>query len=95
MRIVPPIKMHNDSKKEHIDHTERLFDALSLDVALFSKIIVQFYRQYQWQALAHGDGGYSIGGQLSHQEFVLNKTSCTGCSSKNVEKQVIFKDSRG
>ncbi|THZ98585.1 hypothetical protein D6C88_00846, partial [Aureobasidium pullulans] len=49
MRIVPPIKMHNDFKKEHIVHRERLSDALSLDVALLS-----------WQALAHGDGGYSI-----------------------------------
>lgn len=56
----PPIKMHNDFKKEHMDHRERLSDALSLDVALLSVIIVHFYRQYQWQALAHGDGGYSI-----------------------------------
>ena len=42
MRIVPPIKMHDNIEKEHLGHRERLFDTLSLDLALLSKIIVHF-----------------------------------------------------
>jgi hypothetical protein len=42
MRIVPAIKMHNGFEREHVDHRERLVDALSLDLALLSKIIVHF-----------------------------------------------------
>jgi len=42
MRIVPPIKMHDNIEKEHLGHRERLFDTLSLDLALLSKIILHF-----------------------------------------------------
>jgi hypothetical protein len=42
MRIVPAIKMHNDFEEVDIVHRERLPDGLSLDLALLSKIIVQF-----------------------------------------------------
>lgn len=40
MRIVPHIKMQDDIEKEHVGHRERLFDTLSLDLALLLKIIV-------------------------------------------------------
>ena len=42
MRIVPPIKMHNDFGREDVVHRERLSDGLPLDLALLSKIIVYF-----------------------------------------------------
>jgi hypothetical protein len=44
MRIVPPIKMHNDFQERYTVHRERLYEALSLDLALLSKNIVHFYR---------------------------------------------------
>ena len=44
MRIVPPIKMHNDFQGRYTVHRERLFEALSLDLALLSKNIVHFCR---------------------------------------------------
>ena len=44
MRIVPPIKMHNELRGRYTVHRERLSDALSLDLALLSKNIVHFYR---------------------------------------------------
>lgn len=43
MRMFPPIKMHDDFNKEHVVYRERLFDSLSLGLALLSKIIVNFY----------------------------------------------------
>ena len=39
---VPSIKMHDNLEKEHVGHRERLFDTLSLGLALLSKIIVPF-----------------------------------------------------
>jgi len=51
MRIVPHIKMHDDIQKEHVGHRERLFDTLSLDLALLSKIIMHFdssFRDKLW-----------------------------------------------
>ena len=34
--------MHDDFEKEYVVHRERLFNVLSLDLALLSKIIVHF-----------------------------------------------------
>ncbi|THY98056.1 hypothetical protein D6C95_04813 [Aureobasidium pullulans] len=39
---IPSIKMHDNFEKEHVGHRERLFDTLSLGLALLSKIIVPF-----------------------------------------------------
>lgn len=35
--------MHDDFDKEHVVYRERLFDSLSLGLALLSEIIVHFY----------------------------------------------------
>lgn len=48
MRIIPPIKMHNDFEKEYVVYRERLFTVLSLDPALCSESIEQ---QYQWDRM--------------------------------------------
>ena len=42
MRIVLAIKMHNNIEQEDVVHRERLSNALSLGLALLSKIIVHF-----------------------------------------------------
>lgn len=44
MRIIPPIKMHNDFEKEYVVYRERLFTVLSLDPALCSESIEQQYQ---------------------------------------------------
>lgn len=44
MRIIPPIKMHNDFEKEYVIYRERLFTVLSLDPALCSESIEQQYQ---------------------------------------------------
>lgn len=42
MCIVPSIKMHDEFEKEYVVQRERRLDALSLDLALYSKTIVHF-----------------------------------------------------
>lgn len=41
--IDPPIKMHDNIEQQHVIHRERRSEAISLNLALLRKTIVQFY----------------------------------------------------
>lgn len=53
--FVPAIKMHNNFEQGDVIHRERLFDALSLDLALLSRSIVCLNSSISDKPLAHGE----------------------------------------